>query len=63
MTRGCVQISKSLTHYAAIALFIFFGLRSLHDAFAASESVSPPTYAPIESELKHACFYVCLPSS
>ena len=39
-----LQISKTLTHYAAIALFIFFGLRSLHDAFAASESVSPPHF-------------------
>lgn len=34
-----MQISKVYTHYAATALFFFFGLRSLYDAFFKKDDV------------------------
>lgn len=36
----CAQISKTYTHYAAVALFFFFGLKSLYDAFLKKDDVS-----------------------
>jgi hypothetical protein len=38
--RPCGQISKKYTHYAAILLFVGFGLRSLYDA-ATESGVRP----------------------
>lgn len=35
------QISKQYTHYAAIALFLFFGLRTLYEVFTGEEAVCP----------------------
>ncbi len=34
------QISKTYTHYAATALFFFFGIKSLYDAFFKKDDVS-----------------------
>jgi hypothetical protein len=33
------QISKVYTHYAAVALFFFFGLKTLYDAFFKKDEV------------------------
>lgn len=36
-----LQLSKSLTHWAAVILFFYFGLRSLYDAITEKVRSSP----------------------
>jgi len=36
----CQQIPKVYTHYAATALFFFFGIKSLYDALIKEDEVS-----------------------
>ena len=43
----CVQISKKYTHYAAITLFMYFGLRMLYDVATGAESVRPRIVSPV----------------
>lgn len=46
------QISKSVTHYLAVGLFFFFGLRSLYDALLAWEGGGGESeLAEVEAEL------------
>lgn len=43
-----MQIPKTYTHYAAVALFFFFGIKTLYDAFFKQDDVSalyPTWYA------------------
>jgi putative Mn2+ efflux pump MntP len=35
-----LQIPKTYTHYAATALFFFFGIKSIYDAFFRAHEVS-----------------------
>ncbi|KAJ9531130.1 hypothetical protein QJQ45_021844 [Haematococcus lacustris] len=44
-------ISKTYTHYAATALFFFFGLRSLYDAFIKANDGEESELAAVEAEL------------
>lgn len=45
-----LQISKKYTHYAAITLFLYFGLRMLYEVAVGGDSVRPP--------VKHICVYI-----
>lgn len=36
---SCAQIPKSYTHYAAVALFFFFGFKTLYDGFFKADDV------------------------
>ena len=41
---GVLQISKKYTHYGAIILFMYFGLRMLYDVAFGGESVGSVTH-------------------
>ncbi|KAG2431852.1 hypothetical protein HXX76_009345 [Chlamydomonas incerta] len=44
-------ISKTYTHYAAVALFFFFGLKSLYDAFLKKDDNEESELEQVEHEL------------
>ncbi|KAK9791586.1 hypothetical protein WJX73_005176 [Symbiochloris irregularis] len=45
-------LSKSVTHWAAIVLFMAFGLRSLYDAFFGETAEGPSEYEEVERSLQ-----------
>jgi hypothetical protein len=53
------QISKVYTHYAAVALFFFFGLKTLYDAFFKKDDVSAHAATALERSTSSAAFPFC----
>ena len=56
---GALQIPKTYTHYASVALFFFFGLKSLYDAFFKKDDVSARGHARLHPVIVSAQFPAC----